>query len=269
MRENAGTDCRSFGKHARNTRTAVRCFLLPRRVLFALFLFLSATGLPAMDSPSVFATRAETAFDRARAQYESDSNNPVAAWQFARTCYDWADWATNKTRRAAIAREGITACRRALLFTNSAPCHYYLAMDYGQLAQAEMLHGLRLVREMEHEFKVAAGLDSQFDFAGPARGLGLLYRDAPGWPISIGSRAKARKFLQQAAALAPNYPENILNLAESEFKWGDLTDAQKEANVLDTLWPKAKTKLAGTAWEKSWADWTKRRDALEQKLGNS
>ena len=33
-------------------------------------------------------------------------DNPETAWEFARACYDWADWATNKAQRAAIAKKG-------------------------------------------------------------------------------------------------------------------------------------------------------------------
>ena len=94
-------------------------------------------------------------------------------------------------------------------------------MNLGQLARTETLGALKLVREMEREFKTAAELDGHFDYAGPERSLGLLYRDAPGWPVSIGSRRKAREWLEQAEKLAPEYPENHLNLVESYLQWHD------------------------------------------------
>jgi hypothetical protein len=150
--------------------------------------------------------------------------------------------------------------------TNSAPAHYYLALNLGQLAQAERLGALKLVHEMQHEFKMAANLDVHFDFAGPERGLGLLYREAPAWPVSIGNRQKARQFLEAAAALAPDDPENILNLGEAYLKWDDHTLAQRELFALDALWPQAQTNLTGQVWEASWQDWSKRRDAMREKL---
>ncbi len=238
------------------------------RGLTVLFLLAMATVLYADDGPNTFAARAQTNFNQARLQFQADTNNPVVAWEFGRACYDLADWATNKAERAAIARAGIAACRRSLLFTNCAAGHYYLAMDLGQLAQAETLHGLRLVREMEHEFSAAANLDAQFDFAGPERGLGLLYRDAPGWPLSIGSRQKAHQFLGQAVTLASEYPENVLNLGESQLEWGKRDDARKELENLDALWPKARTSLIGPPWEQSWDDWSKRRETLRGELAD-
>jgi hypothetical protein len=214
----------------------------------------------------VFVHRAEIAFEQARAQYRSHMDNPVVAWEFARTCYDWADWATNKNQRASIARQGIAACRQSLLLTNSAAAHYYLAMNMGQLARGETLGALKLVRTMEQEFLIVTDLDVGFDFAGADRGLGLLCRDAPGWPLSIGNRVQSRKFLQTAATLAPNYPENILNLAESDLKWGNKTLARKELAALNALWPAAQKAFSGQAWEQSWSDWSERREALRKKL---
>jgi hypothetical protein len=226
----------------------------------------SGTALAGAAQDKVFAQRACAAYDQARAQYLSQTNNPVLACEFARTCFDWAGWATNKAQRAEIAQQGIAACRRGLLFTNSAAPHYYLALNLGQLAQAETFSALKIVREMSREFLAAKDLDARFDFAGPDRSLGLLYRDAPGWPLSIGNKARAREFLEEAIELAPDYPENILNLAESEVKWGETPGARQQLAALDALWPKAQITLAGQAWEPSWDDWSSRRDELRKQL---
>ena len=232
----------------------------------ACFLLMALNVSADNDPDATFAYRAEMAFNQAEAQYRSQMDNPTTAWEYARACYDWADWATNKAQRAAIARKGIAACQQSLLFTNSAAAHYYMAMNKGQLARSETLGALKLVREMEHEFLAAADLDPGADFAGPSRGLGLLYRDAPGWPMSIGNRSRARDFLENAVTLAPDYPENILNLAESYLKWGDKAGARKELAALDALWPAAQKSLTGPHWELSWRDWTSRRDVLRTKV---
>jgi hypothetical protein len=240
--------------------------------LAAIFFFLAfvAGGFGQSTTNPVFAARAEKAFHLAQIQFASTTNSSTP-WQFARACYDFADFATNETQRAAIAGQGIAACQELLeRETNSAPGHYYLAMNYGQLAQAEApsLAAYRLVRQMEREFKTAADLDKTFDYAGPARSLGLLYRDAPGWPFSIGSRHKAREWLEQAAKLAQECPENHLNLVESYLQWHEADNAKSESKVLDALWPTARTNFAGEAWERSWGDWSTRRDAARKKLGD-
>jgi tetratricopeptide (TPR) repeat protein len=215
----------------------------------------------------IFATRAEAEFHRAQIEFQSNTNTSTIAWKFARACFDFADFATNNTERVVIARQGIAACRQLIVREpESAPVHYYLAMDLGQLARTKTLGALKIVREIEHEFKTAAGLDEHFDYAGPERSLGLLYRDAPGWPVSIGGRHKARQWLERAAKLAPDYPENHLNLAESYLQWHDSTDARRELEALDALWPGARTNLAGETWEQSWDDWSTRRDVVRKRL---
>jgi hypothetical protein len=234
-----------------------------------IFLFAAAGIIFAAGTQNkIFAVRADAEFHRAQKQFQSDGNNPTNAWQFARACYDFADFATNNPQRAAIANLGIAACRQFLAReSNSAPAHYYLAMNLGQLARTEFIGALKIVREMEREFKTAADLDMQFDFAGPERNLGLLYLEAPRWPISIGSKSKARVFLEQAEKLAPDYPENNLNLAESFLQWRENDDAKKELDALDSLWPKAQISFTGEKWEQSWSDWSTRRDAVRKKLG--
>ncbi len=245
--------------------------LLPKP-LFQTFLaafLLAATAVAATGQTltnKIFAARAEKEFHRAQIQLQSAAKNPTNAWQFARACFDFADFSTNDTRRANIARLGIAASRQFLAREpRSAPGHYYLAMDFGRLAEAlaPSLAAYKLVKEIEREFKTARELDEHFDFAGPPRNLGLLYRDAPGWPISIGSKRKAREFLERAAALAPDYPENQLNLAESQLKWRLRDEAEKTLRKLDALWPSAQTNFTGEVWEQSWSDWTARRTAVK------
>ena len=251
----ANVDCQAW----RRTR---------RGGLAAIFLLAAAGMVFADDAQTkIFATRAAAEYQRAQTRFQASTNDPATAWQFARACFDLADFATNDTQRAAIARQGIAACRELLAReTNSAPGHYYLAMNYGQLARAEApsLAAYRLVRQIEGEFKTAADLDKSFDYAGPERCLGLLYRDAPGWPFSIGSRRKARDFLEQAAKLAPDDPENHLNLAESFLQWHESDNAKGELKTLDALWPSAQTNFTGEAWERSWDDWAARRDAARK-----
>ena len=244
---------------------------IPARSFGLFAVFLLAAGLVHADQTrqQIYAARARAEFQRALRRFQSDTNDAAAAWQFGRACFDWADEATNESQRADIARQGIAACRQLLgRQTNSAPGHYYLAMNDGQLAQAQApsLASYRLVKQMEREFKMAAELDKSLDYAGPARSLGLLYRDAPGWPVSIGSRRKAREYLEQAVTIAPDYPENELNLAETFLDWHDLGGAKKALKALDALWPAAQKHFTGQAWEQSWDDWSNRRAAAHKKL---
>jgi len=235
-------------------------------------LLLVALAFPApaqVATNRAFAARAEKEFFRVQKQYAGHPGDAVLAWQFGRASFDQAEFATNETQRAELAQIGIAACRQALAGApKSAPAHYYLAMNFGQLAEAEApsLAAYKLVKEIESEFKAAAAFDEKFDFAGPPRCLGLLYRDAPSWPISIGSKHKAREFLDRAVVLAPDYPENQLNLAESHVRWHQAAEAEKPLKKLEAVWPAARTNFTGEAWAAGWADWEPRLNKLKKKI---
>jgi hypothetical protein len=214
---------------------------------------------------------AEQTFQAARARWENARTNPTNGWQLGRAAYDLADLLQDDRKRKDLADAGAAACRQALsLQPDSAPAHYYLALDLGQAARARKLGALKLLREMEQALLRAAELDPKFDYAGPDRSLGLLYLEAPPWPASVGNRNKARAHLETAAKLEPEYPENRLSLAEAYAHWGELRNLEHELEALDQLWPKARATFASEAWAGTWKDWEKRRRtilSLRDRLG--
>lgn len=213
-----------------------------------------------------FSDRAAQEFGKAEARYRQEPQNTEATWQFARACFDLAEFSTNSTERAAIAERGIAAARAlAEREPRVAAARYYLGMNLGQLARTRTLGAFKLVREMEREFTQAAELDERFDYAGPQRNLGMLYRDAPVIG-SVGSRSKANQHLSRAATLAPGYPENRLALAEGFLKWNDRAAGRRELKALEDGMEAARKEFSGPAWASSWADWDQRIAELKRKL---
>jgi tetratricopeptide (TPR) repeat protein len=210
---------------------------------------------------------AEQAYDDAKSRYQTNLFNTDAAWRFARACFDLADLADKDSERAVLGRRGIEACRQLLRRDpNVAAAHYYLGMNLGQLAQTKSLGALPLVRQMQKEWDAALALDPHIDFAGPDRNLGMLYRDAPGAPLSIGNRVQAVQHLMRAVELNPEYPENHLNLIESQIKWNQLPEAAREDEKLRQILPAARKQLSGPQWQGPWRDWQARENAIDSKL---
>ena len=216
--------------------------------------------------PAGHIERAGRNFQAERARFLANPGHATNAWQFGRACFDLSELTTNNATKAEIAEQGIAACRQAILRQpTSAPAHYYLGMTLGQLADTKRnMAALTMVKEMEHEFTTTRELDELFDFAGADRNLGLLYYEAPTF-ISIGSRTKARQHLQRAVELAPDFPENRLNLIETLLKWGDADDARREFKALEKLLPVLKEKFPGESWSEPPANWQKRLDAARKK----
>jgi len=204
--------------------------------------------------------RLERVYREARVELDGAQTNSVdPLWKFARACFDYGEVARSDGERATVAEQGIQAAREAIRRKyGSAAAHYYLALDLGELARTKSLGALKLVREMEVEFKEAIRLDERFDYAGPHRSLGLLYKDAPGWPTSIGNRTKARQHLRRAVELSPDYPDNQLSLTEAYAEWGETAELANEVPVLEQVMESAKPRFVGNDWELSWADWEKR-----------
>lgn len=224
-------------------------------------------GQPPVSQVSTPANRAEEAYRAARALYHANTNSVEAAWQFGRTSFDRAEFADKEAERAALADEGISACRQALVTRpKNAAAHYYLGMNLAQLAKTKLMGALHLVKGMEKEFTAAAALDETFDHAGADRNLGMLYLEAPGWPMSIGSRRKARHHILKAVRLSPDYPENHLNLMEALIQWNDRAGIDQEAPILTNVMTTARTQLTGPMWESNWTDWDQRMGKIRTNL---
>jgi len=236
------------------------------KFLIVTSLLLASSTLCSADPVDPFAAAAHVSYWEADHRFKKEPAVADAAWQFARACFDVAEYATNSSERALIAEQGIEACRKVLREDpKSAPAHYYLGMNLGQLARTRGIGALKLVDQMEYEFKIVVMLDEKYDFAGSDRNLGLLYRDAPSFG-SIGSRSRAHKHLDRCVELSPDYPENRLTLIESLLKWGDRVGAKRELNALEGLWPNARKTLNGEKWASSWVDWKKRLMQVTSKI---
>lgn len=204
----------------------------------------------------------EKRYQAARESWLQATNSFTNTWFFARAAFDLGEVATNSTQRGIVANEAIHACRNVLArtpATNAAPIQYYLALNLGQLARTRGLSALKLVREMESLWLAARSHDASFDHAGPDRCLGLLYFDAPGWPVSLGNHAKARSHLERAVALDPDFPENRLCLAETELHWGKTAAAARLLQSLDEHWASAKSRWNGPDHALNWLEWERRR----------
>lgn len=213
-------------------------------------------------------TRIAQAHALARQRHLEATNNAEAAWQLARACYDGADLAPDNAQRARFAQEGIAAAQRALAIKPTlAAAYYYLGLNQGQLARTRKLSALGLLDDIEASWLKAIELDAAYDYAGPHRSIGILYRDAPGWPLSLGNRTKARRHLEKAVQLAPGYPDNQLSLLESYWAWGNQQAVRTNVSGLRKTLEAAKGKLTGDAWQLSWHDWEQRCQALLTQAG--
>ncbi len=235
-----------------------------RSTLGAAFGFVFCGAAPSSTAADRFAGQAERAFTDALSEHRRAPADTNAAIALARAAFDWGEYSATDRQRAAIAERGIEAARAALVRnTNLGAAHYWLGMNLGQMARTKSIGAIPLIKEIAAAFLRARDLDPKIDFAGPDRSLGLLYRDAPGWPTSLGNKKKAREHLERAAALCPEFPENPLCLLETCQQWGERQNFTLQLRKIDRALNDARPRLTGPQWEAAWADWNKRLEAMK------
>jgi len=120
---------------------------------------------------------------------------------------------------AADANQNADACLAQA--PHAAACLYYHGIALGLEARAHPLRAVDALQAMVEALTNAEAADPQYDHAGPSRVRALVLTRAPGWPIGPGDPDAGLSAAQRAVALQPEYPPNVLALAEAQAKTGD------------------------------------------------
>jgi hypothetical protein len=131
---------------------------------------------------------------------------------------------TIRNRLAADALRDAQACLERA--PQAAACLYYHAIALGLKARAHPLQANEALKSMLEALGAADAADAEYDQAGPARVKALVLVKAPAWPLGPGDADAGLASARRAAALRPEYPPNVLALAEALAKSGDAHGAQ-------------------------------------------
>lgn len=134
----------------------------------------------------------------------------------------------NPASRERAATEAVYAaqwCER--IAPGSAVCAYWLGAALGVQARERPSTGLAALRSIREAFQRAAGGQPTLEEAGPDRALALFYLRAPGWPSGPGDAELGLEHARKAVALSPEYPPNLLALAEALRAAGDPAGARR------------------------------------------
>ncbi len=109
----------------------------------------------------------------------------------------------------------------------TAACLYGRALALGLEARVHPTRAGELLGAMLASLADAETADAAYDEAGPARVRALVLIRAPGWPLGPGDPEAGLAAARRAAALRPQFPPNILALAEALAKTGDANGARQ------------------------------------------
>ena len=135
---------------------------------------------------------------------------------------DRSDQESDGKVRADLAAQSTGAADACLaLDPQAAPCQYGKAVATGMEARAHPTKAVGLLTSMLQNLSAAESADPDYDKAGPSRVRALVLIRAPGWPLGPGDSDEGLAAARKAISLQPDYPANVLALAEALSKTGD------------------------------------------------
>ncbi|MBS0420363.1 MAG: hypothetical protein JSR66_21835 [Proteobacteria bacterium] len=135
---------------------------------------------------------------------------------------DRSDHESDGKVRADLAARSTGAADACLaLDARAAACQYGKALATGLEARAHPTSAVGLLNSMLQNLSAAESADPNYDKAGPSRVRALVLIRAPGWPIGPGDVDAGLTAARKAVSLQPEYPPNVLALAEALLKNGD------------------------------------------------
>ncbi len=131
------------------------------------------------------------------------------------------DETDSKVRGELAAEAGRDAAECLAREPRSAACLYGRGVALGLEARSHPTRAGELLKAMLASLADAEAVDPTYDEAGPARVSALVLLRAPAWPLGPGDAEAGLAAARRAVALRPQYPPNVLALAEALAKSGD------------------------------------------------
>lgn len=97
----------------------------------------------------------------------------------------------------------------------AAACAYWQAISVGLQAREIRATADDGLKKMVAQLQSAIEKDPLYDEAGPHRILAIVLARAPGWPLGPGDSEASLEEARKAESLKPDYPPNVLAVAEA------------------------------------------------------
>jgi tetratricopeptide (TPR) repeat protein len=164
----------------------------------------------------------------------ADPANYAVWWRLARACW-WLGDHVPKAERLAIYDQGKTAGEKAVqLQPQGRDGHYWLGVCMGRTGEERgVLNSLFLVAPIAKEMEAVLAIQPRD--AEARHVLSILYRKAPGWPLSRGDMQKSLALAREAVAIRPDLVNNHVGLALTLLALHQDEEAKQELHLALTL----------------------------------
>jgi len=157
----------------------------------------------------------------------SDPTNYEAAWKASQVCKYLGDKYPSDSK-LPILESGEAYARKAIAIDpDRAEGHFWLGVSLGRIGEERgVLNSLFLVGPIKDEMEAVLKINPKHD--GAHHVLAVLYRKAPGWPLSSGDINKAKEEALLSVQYGPQRTLNHLGLAEVYMSMDKNKDAKQE-----------------------------------------
>lgn len=133
---------------------------------------------------------------------KSEPSNYDALWQLARAIIWYGDHSPEE-QKVEIFSKGMDMAKKAIEANpNGIEGHYWLGSNMGKYGEARgIFKSLEYITPILQEMETILKIDPNHYKAITV--LGILYRKAPPWPVSVGDFDKSEEFLRRAVQLNP------------------------------------------------------------------
>ncbi len=209
---------------------------------------LSAAGEAFAHRPDRASAR--RARDLYLAAAQADAASTTALVEAIRVAGWLVEHEASSKERLALAETAVDAGQQCLKRAPQSPaCAYGLALGVGLAARERTATALDGLKRMVALLERAAAADPRQDRAGPDRVLAMVLTRAPGWPLGPGDAEAAVAKARRASALAPEYPPNLLALAEALAAAGSEDEARETAQRARSLATSGASDPDAPEWE--------------------
>lgn len=173
-----------------------------------------------------------SAFSLLQRLYEQDPTDRAAAFLLARSASLLSGLLDDPEVKYGVIRKGFEAAAAAGGEIEEGEAAYYYGTHLGMLIEDKGLTAVGEVGRFEEALHRALK-QPRTDRGGPLRALGMLYLQAPAWPLSVGDLEAALDYLERAANEYPDYPENHLFFAYALIEAGRKGEARERLKLAD------------------------------------
>lgn len=156
-----------------------------------------------------------------------DPNNYDALWQIARSIL-WLGDHVSEDKKIEIFTSGMKFAKKAISINhNGIEAHYWHGSNMGKYGAARgIFKSLQYIDPIIKEMQTVLKLDPQHHKATTV--LGIIYRKAPPWPVSVGDIQKSVEYLRRSISQNPKSLYAHLEMGITYNKLKKWTEAKRE-----------------------------------------